>query len=161
MAVGVSDRRGTAACAAAGTPGVVARAAVDAERKALVVAGAAIDVTVLLDHPAVVVLHLAGREEIDLLRVEAVPRAIELEQGRAGAVAAGAEHEVAAGQGRRDVRGAVGDAVVRPEERALGRINANHAAADERHVLLHAAGVGNHDRGVTRAVLAPSAKAPG
>ena len=57
--------------AAAGAPGVFAGLAVDAEREAVVVAVAAIDVAVLLDHAAVMVLHLVGIEEIDLLHVEA------------------------------------------------------------------------------------------
>ena len=61
---------------------------------------------------------------------------------------------------RRDVGHVVGDAVVAPEELAVADARTpTSAAADELHVLLHAAAVRDHDRRVAGAVLAPARRA--
>ena len=82
----------------------------------------------------------------------------DLEQRRTRAVAGGAENVVVPRERRGDVRGAVRDSVVEPQQLSVARRHAHNSASEELHVLPHARGIANHRAGVARAVAAFAAE---
>ena len=153
--VGVCYRcRAAAGAALLPSPDDFAGLELDANGQAVIVLVATVDVAVPQHHPAVMILELRGLQKILLFGFDAVAVLGELQQGRTGLIASGAEDEVATDEGRGDVGGFIGHAVIAPEIFAIAGPHANHAAADELHVLLHSRAAGNDDAGIARAILA-------
>src|SRR5687767_11673695 len=115
---------------------------------------APIDVAVLQDHAAVMVLKFVAIEEVLLVDLDSIPLLGQMKQSRARAVTGRAEDIVASDDWRWNVRRAIGNVAVTPEKFAVAGPHADDAAADELHVLLHAAGIGNDDRRVSRSSAA-------
>src|SRR5438876_12373504 len=100
------------------------------------------------------VLGLVSGQEILLFATDAIAIFDKLEQCRASLITGGTEDVIAADDRRRDVRGLIGDVVIAPEEFTVTGAHADYAAADELHILFHAAGVRNNNRRVAGALLA-------
>ena len=154
VSIDVSDCGGT-------VPGSFFRAPFDlagfhfnADGISTVVLVGAVNVSVDKDHATVVVLKGLGFQEVNFFG----GFSIELEEGRSGAVAGGAEDKVTIDDGSGDVGGVVGNGVVVPEKLAVIGADADDSAAGHLDVLLHAAAVGDHDGAIARAVFASFAK---
>ena len=96
--------------------------------------GAGVDVAIVQDQAAVVVLKRVAVEEVDLLGADAVTLGGQPQQRGTGAVAGGGEDEVALDQRRRYVGDVVGDPVVAPQKaaalkRGLARLAGRKPAA--------------------------------
>lgn len=77
------------------------------------------------------------------------------DERRAAIVVAGAAKDIITfDDGRGDVRRAIGDFVVIPEQATIVGSDGNEAAPDDGDVLLHLASVADDDGGVTGAILA-------
>src|SRR5436189_5219058 len=137
MAVGIGDGCRFSAGAAAGTPRIFAGRHLDADGMPFVVAVSHVDVVSDANHAAVMILELVPFQEILFLGFQLAPLFHDLEEPRAGTVAAGAENIVATNDGGGDVRGAVGDRAIVPEELAGFGIDADQTAADDRDVFLN------------------------
>src|SRR5262249_2490321 len=154
-----ADRRRSAANATLrAAPGNFASRELNANGEAVAVLIAKIDVPVFEYHLAVVILCLVPGQKVFLFTLHAIAVFHELEQGRAGAVARGGEDVIAADDGSRNVGRFVGDVFIFPEQLAVASSHADDSAADELHILLHAAGVRNDDGRVSRAVLSPAGR---
>ena len=137
MAIGIKYGRGSATRPPIffSAPDDITGTPFDAGGETAVMLVAHVNVVANVDHAAVMILQGVAIRPPDLFSVDTRTAFTQLQQGRSGAIAAGTEDIVVDYDRGGDIRGAICDTIVPPEEAAVARAHANDATTGKAYVL--------------------------
>ena len=149
VAIDGGDRCGTASFTPdPTTPFDIPREQVDANREAIVMTLAEVQMIANQHHPTVMVLQFIGRSRVLLDRLDPFGSSLQFDEGRAAvSVARGTENIIPFHNRRGDIGDTVGDFVVAPEVLAVAGSNPNQSATNQLHILFDSGPFADrHDR---------------